>query len=100
MHRVSIGSPPVNRCLPSPPRLRLEIAPQRPRTLPPAGVKDLHPPHPPLRLWLLRAPPGLPHRPARIPLPPHRRPLPVVDRRVPAVGLGLHVVPPHVLLPL
>src|SRR3989454_10278308 len=47
------------------------------------------------------APPRVfPSLPPRIPLPPNPPPLRVVDLRVPAVGLGLHIVPPHVLLPL
>src|SRR5207237_8770236 len=70
------------------------LAPRR------ASIEDRHPFKPPVRRMVLAAHPQVPHLPARVHLLDHLRDLHVVELRIPAIGLGLHVVPPHVLLSL
>jgi hypothetical protein len=65
-----------------------------------AGVEDRHPLEDAIGGMVLAAHPHVPHLPARIDLFDQLRDLHVVELRIAAVGLGLHVVPPHVLLAL
>src|SRR2546430_7193006 len=86
--------------VPDPPLLvRRDIPDRRLPNLGP-GVEDREPLEHPVRRMVLAAHPGVPYLAPRIYLLHQLRHLHVVELRVPAVGLGLHVVPPHVLLPL
>ncbi len=79
--------------------VRRDVADRRLANLGP-GIKDRHPFEHPVRCMVLAADPHIPHLPAGIDLLNQLRDLHIVELRIPAVGLGLHVVPPHILLAL
>ena len=72
------------------------------RRLPDLGprIKNRHPFKHPIRRMMLAAHPHVPHLPPRIHLLHQLRNLHIVELRIAPVRLRLHIVPPHVLLPL
>src|SRR6476620_1699259 len=65
-----------------------------------AGIENGHPFEHPVRRMVLAAHPHVPHLSARVHLLDQLRDLHVVELWIAAVRLGLHVIPPHVLLAL
>src|SRR5215472_7036580 len=63
-------------------------------------VENGHPLKHPIGRMVLAAHPHVPHLPPRVHLLDELGDLHVVELRIPPVGLGLHVVPPHVFLAL
>ena len=79
--------------------VRRDVADRRLADLGP-GVENGHPFEHPVGGMVLPSHPDVPHLSARVHLLDELGDLHVVELGVPAVGLGLHVVPPHVFLPL
>ena len=62
------------------------------------GIKNGHPLEHAIGRMVFPAHADVPHLSARIDLLDELRDFHIVELRIPAVGLGFHVVPPHVLL--